>query len=111
MRLVLLDGAIGVILLAAIAVACVRRHPPRAAWLRTSGWLLVAVPLPLAVVLRLGQVAFLAGVVAFAVGAAIVLGMREDDGWSEERDDDSPPWWPAFERELREYERRPKVLH
>lgn len=110
MRLVLIDGATGVVLLAAIAIACVRKHPPRAAWVSMCGWLLVAIPLPVAVVLKLGQVAFLAGVVAFAVGAAIVLGMREDDDWSEERDEDSPPWWPAFERELREYERRPKVL-
>jgi hypothetical protein len=109
MRLVLIDGAIGVVLLAAIAVACVRRQPRRPAWVRATGWLLVALPLPLAVVLRLGQPAFLAGVVAFAVGAAIVLGTQED-GWSEQADDDPPPWWPAFERQFREYEQRPKAL-
>jgi hypothetical protein len=61
----------------------------------------------------LDQGLFVAGVVAFAIGAIIVLGSRED-GWSEERDEESPPWWPAFERDLRDYEleqrRRPEVV-
>jgi hypothetical protein len=106
MRLVLLDGAIGVLVLATIAFACTRTHPPRPRWLRTTGWLLVAVPLPLAVVLHPGQVPFLASVVAFAVGAALILGDEEQD-WNrgDVDEDETPPWWPAFERDLREYER------
>ena len=105
MRLVLLDGAIGVLVLATIAFAGTRTHPPRPRWLRTSGWLLVAVPLPLAVILHPDQAAFLASVAAFAVGAALILGDEEQD-WNRENEvDDTPPWWPAFERDLREYER------
>jgi hypothetical protein len=105
MRLVLLDGAIGVLVLATIAFAGTRTHPPRPLWLRASGWLLVAVPLPLAVVLHPGQAAFLASVAAFAVGAALILG-DEEQGWSrDDVEDETPPWWPAFERDLREYER------
>jgi len=52
----------------------------------------------------LDQAAFLAGVGAFAVGAALVLG-REEDDWREPAEAPSPPWWPAFERDLRHYER------
>jgi hypothetical protein len=113
MRLVLIDGAIGVLLLAAIVAAAARGWTRRPAWARTCGWLLVVVPLPLAVVLQLDQVAFLAGVAAFAVGAALILGDDEQD-WGREAEADTPPWWPAFERELREYElqqrQRPKAL-
>jgi hypothetical protein len=105
MRLVLLDGAIGVLVLATIAFAGTRTHPPRPRWLRTSGWLLVAVPLPLAVILHPDQAAFLASVAAFAVGAALILGDEEQDWTRDAEADDTPPWWPAFERELREYER------
>jgi len=114
MRLVLFDGAIGVLLLAAIVAAAARRRTRRPAWARTCGWLLVAVPLPVAVALQLGQVAFLAGVTAFAAGAALILNDDEQD-WSQEAETDAtPPWWPAFERELHEYElqqrQRPKAL-
>ena len=105
MRLVLLDGAIGVLVLATIALAGARTHPPRPRWLKAAGWLLVAVPLPLAVVLHPGQAAFLASVVAFAVGAALILGDEKPDWNREDEVDDTPPWWPAFERDLREYER------
>ena len=104
MRLVLLDGAIGVLALATIAAAGARSHPPRPRSIRVAGWLLVAVPLPLAVVLHPGQAAFLASVVAFAVGAALVLGDEKQDWNREDEVDETPPWWPAFERELREYE-------
>jgi hypothetical protein len=104
MRLVLLDGAIGVLVLATIAFAGTRTHSPRPRWLRTVGWLFVAVPLPLAVVLHPGQAAFLASVAAFAVGAALILGEEEQDWTRDDIDDETPPWWPAFERELREYE-------
>ena len=122
MRLLLFDAGIGVLLLATIALAAARRARRAAsARNRQCGWLLVALPMPAAVTAhlvltlpsRLDQALFVAGVVAFAVGAIIVLGV-EEDGWSEERGDDSPPWWPAFERDLRDYEllqrQRPKVL-
>lgn len=114
MRLVFFDGAIGVLLLAAIMAAARRQRATPPAWARTCGWLLVAVPLPLAVALQLGQVAFLAAIVAFAAGAALLLGNERRDWNREDEADDTPPWWPAFERELREYElrqrQRPKAL-
>jgi hypothetical protein len=53
------------------------------------------------------QILFLGSVVAFAAGAALLLGAandEEDEDWRE-GNDDSPPWWPEFERELRDYER------
>jgi len=107
-----LDAAVGVLLLAVIVLAA-QRAPRRAVSvrLRACGWILVAGPLPLAVALHMiwplpagiDQAVFLAGVAAFAIGAALVLSGEEED-WREERDEDSPPWWPAFERDLREYE-------
>ena len=122
MRLLLFDVGIGVLLLAAIAIAARRRKErTSSARTRTCGWILIAFPLPAAVAAHLAtnlpttldQSLFVGGVVAFAIGAIIVLGTRED-GWSEERDEESPPWWPAFERDLREYEleqrQRPEVL-
>jgi hypothetical protein len=90
---------------------------------RRTGWLLVAAPLPVAVASHLvallpqnmDQAAFVAGVILFAVGAALILGKNEEEDWSQEGvGDETPPWWPAFERELREYEKgadkRPKAL-
>ena len=69
----------------------------------------MAVPLPLAVVLHPGQAAFLASVAAFAVGAALILG-DEEEGWNrDDIADETPPWWPAFERDLREYESHAKA--
>jgi hypothetical protein len=121
MQLVVLDAAAGGLLLAAIAFAARRqRFGARSHALRVFGWILIAGPLPLAVILHLfaplppgaDQAAFLTGVAAFAIGAALVLG-REEEDWGEPAEDESPPWWPAFERELRDYERltrRPKVL-
>jgi hypothetical protein len=121
MRLLLFDVVIGVLLLAAIAAAAYERPRVESGALRTYGWLLVAVPLPAAVAAHLtlhlsttvDQTLFVAGAAAFALGAALLL-RRDDEGWREEPDDDAPPWWPAFERELRDYERastrRPKAL-
>jgi hypothetical protein len=111
MRLLLPDAAIGVLLLAAIAIASRQSRRVWSARVRTCGWLLVAVPLPLAVGVHLmirlpllvDQGAFIAGVVAFAIGAVLVLGDEETD-WRSEREDDTPPWWPAFERDFRHYE-------
>jgi hypothetical protein len=53
---------------------------------------------------RIDQALFVAGAISFAIGAVIVLG-NEDEDWYQEREDDLPPWWPAFERDFREYER------
>jgi hypothetical protein len=112
MRLLPLDVVVGVLLLAAIAFAAQRpsRSAPSAR-VRACGWALVAGPLPLAVLLHLifpppesiDQAAFLAGAAAFAIGALIILG-RDNEDWREETDESSPPWWPAFERNFREYE-------
>jgi hypothetical protein len=112
MRLLPLDAVVGVLLLAAIAFAAQRssRSTPSAR-VRASGWALVAGPLPLAVLLHLifppresiDQAAFLAGAAAFAIGALIILS-RDTEDWREEADESSPPWWPAFERNFREYE-------
>ncbi len=112
MSFVLLDLAAAIVLLASIAVASTRGCRVRSHRLRSLGCALVAVPLPLAVALNLAlrvpapadQVSFLLGVAAFAVGAALIL--RSDEGdWGREAEDDSPPWWPAFEREFRVYAR------
>jgi hypothetical protein len=122
MRLLLFDVGIGVLLLSAIAAAAYMRPRIDAHILRTYGWMLVALPLPAAVAAHMtmhlptsvDQTLFVAGAAAFALGAPILL-RRDDEGWREEPDDGAPPWWPAFERELREYERgstrRPKALH
>jgi hypothetical protein len=113
--LVLLDGALGLGLVAAIAVAASRPPAARSSGRRLGGWILVLGPLPLAVVLHLlarlpqavDQTAFVLGVLCFAAGARLVLTRDEDDGWREPSDRPEPfPWWPDFERELREYERR-----
>jgi hypothetical protein len=113
MRLLLLDALIGLLLLAVIAAAAYkRRRRIRSARVCRCGWVLVALPMPAAVVAhlalelptRIDQAFFVAGALSFAIGAVIVLG-NEDEDWREEREDDLPPWWPAFERDFREYER------
>ena len=121
MRLLLFDVGIGVFLLAVIAAAAYKRPRVEPEVLRRYGWALVALPLPAAVAAHLtlhlstalDQALFVAGVACFALGAAILL-RRDDEDWREQRDDESPPWWPAFERELRDYERasstQPKAL-
>src|ERR671936_542358 len=121
MRLLLLDTAIGLLLLGAIALAARPRHRRGSARMRRLGSVLVALPMPAAVAVhltlqlptRVDQGLFIGGAALFAVGAALVLG-GEDDDWREERDDESPPWWPAFERDLRDYEseraRRERLL-
>lgn len=107
------DLLLGISLLATIGFAATSpllatREPSR----RLTGWLLVAIPLPLAVGFRLsapswpvgGESAFVVGVLAFAVGALLVLSGRghgEDD--RREADDVPPPWWPEFETEFRAY--------
>lgn len=121
MGLLPLDAAVGVLLLAAIAFAAQgSSRRTRSARVRVVGWALIAGPLPLAVVQHIllsprqsiDQAAFFAGAAAFAIGTVLVLGRDEED-WREEGDESSPPWWPAFERDFREYElssrRRPVV--
>jgi hypothetical protein len=117
-----LDAAVGVLLLAAIAFAALRSsRRVRSPRVRVIGWALIAGPLPLAVVQHIllsprqniDQAAFFAGAAAFAIGALLVLGRDEED-WREAADESSPPWWPAFERDFREYElessRRRRVI-
>jgi predicted permease len=111
--LLAVDVSVGVALVAVIAALAARSTPRRSDTTRAFGWVLVAVPLPAAVCLHLAgvlspnsdQAAFLASVLAFAVGAALLLGAAEDDEDWREGEDESPPWWPEFERELRDYER------
>jgi MFS family permease len=111
--LLAVDVGVGVALVALIGALAARRTPRRGERVRALGWVLVAGPLPAAVCLHLAgilspsvdQIAFLAGVVAFAAGAALLLGAAEDDEDWRDEGDDSPPWWPDFERELRDYER------
>jgi hypothetical protein len=88
---------------------------------RAVGWLLIALPLPVAVGLEtfaspprvLADAAFVAGLTAFAVGVLLVLTSDDGDGRQGDVDPESPPWWPDFEREFRAYARRssrPRVL-
>ena len=110
-----MDLTLGVVLLATIGfattcspVAAQARHR------RLVGWLLVAVPLPFVVAFRVAlpsssfgaQGAFACGVLAFAVGAVLVLSGRGDDqDPGSESIPDPTPWWPDFEREFRAYVR------
>jgi hypothetical protein len=111
--LLAVDVGVGVALVAVIAALAARPTRRRGVASRALGWALVAVPLPAAVCLHLAgvfspnvdQLAFLGSVVAFAVGAALLLGETDDEEDWREGGDDSPPWWPEFERELRDYER------
>jgi hypothetical protein len=109
------DLLLGLALLAAIGLAATRSPlAAQAAGLRPLGWLLIAVPLPLVVASRIavpssplgGQGAFIAGVLAFAVGAVLVLSGRDDSECGGEADLGPAPWWPDFEREFRAYARR-----
>jgi len=117
-----LDLTLGALLLAAIALSS-RAPAQRSDRVRLAGWTLVALPLPAAVAIHLAnllprttdQSLFVTGVVSFAIGSALLLGSRENDDWRE-AGDDSPPWWPEFEREFRRYadgprtKPRPRVL-
>ena len=88
---------------------------------RVVGWLLIALPLPVAVGLEtfaspprvLADAVFVAGLAAFAVGALLVMSSDDGDDRREDVDPDSPSWWPEFERDFRAYSRRnsrPRVL-
>ena len=110
----LVDLVLGVILIAAIGVAAGRSFSDaHGQSRRLLGWLLVAVPLPLVVSTRLGfpsaplggQGAFLIAVIAFAVGAVLVLSNRDGGDETIESTADPAPWWPDFESEFRAYAR------
>jgi len=115
MRFLLLDAAAGIGLLATITLSARRGPQKRSRNVRALGWMLVAGPLPLAVALHAAgrlppttdQVAFLSAVAAFAIGAALILSVDDEEDQRGDADDDSPPWWPEFEREFRAYARRP----
>ena len=107
MRFLLLDAAAGIGLLATITLSTRRAPQKRSRNVRALGWMLIAGPLPLAVALHADQVAFLSAVAAFAIGAALILSVDDEDDQRGDADDDSPPWWPEFEREFRAYARRP----
>jgi hypothetical protein len=111
----LADLILGIGLLATIGFAAMRPWPamPRAG--RLIGCFLVAVPLPLVVAFRLAapvsplgnETAFVSGVLAFALGALLLLSRRRD--FPDETGDAGapcPPWWPEFESEFRAYARR-----
>jgi FtsH-binding integral membrane protein len=114
--LLLVALVLGVMLVATIGLAATRptlaaQTPGR----RLLGWLLIAVPLPLVVASRLflsssplsGATAFVAGVLAFAAGAVLVLSGREDTDDGGVQAYVSPaPWWPEFERQFQAYARR-----
>jgi hypothetical protein len=112
MHLLVLDAVLGTLLIAAVVLS--RRLPRQDSQnVRAIGWALVAIPLPFAVALHVlralpqasDQALFVTGIVAFAIGSALLLGTKDDDDWREGVDD-SPPWWPEFEREFQEYARR-----
>ena len=71
-------------------------------------------PLPAAVAVQvlhplpagLGRAAFIGGVVAFAVGAVLVLSGEDRDQEPGSSDEPEPPWWPDFERDFRAYAHR-----
>jgi hypothetical protein len=120
--ILVVDLVLGVALVATVAIAASRSSIGASSERqRVLGWLLIALPLPLAVVMEvlaplpplLAETTFVAGVAAFAAGSLLVL--RRDGGGDSRGtpDPETPPWWPEFEREFRSYARRssrPRVL-
>jgi hypothetical protein len=109
------DLVLGLGLLATIGFAATRGRLSSEAPNRSLGWLLIALPLPTVVAFRLtlpssplgSQAAFVASVLAFAAGAALILGSQDDaDDAGGQADPDPAPWWPEFEREFRAYAQR-----
>ena len=114
--LLVFDAALGAMLLVVLGLLASRDRQQKPQHLRALGWALVCIPLPAAVALHAlhavslatDQTLFVIGVVSFAVGAALVIGSKDDEDWRHAHDD-SPPWWPEFEREFRAYSRtRPR---
>ena len=122
MPILLVDLVLGIALVATVALGATRAPlGASSARRRVLGWLLIAVPLPLAVGIEVfalppplfAQATFVAGVAAFAAGALLILSSSDDDDLRGHDDPDGPPWWPDFEREFRAYARRssrPRVL-
>jgi hypothetical protein len=106
---------LGLSVLAVIAVAARRSPRPTPSRARRPiGYALIAAPLPLAVALHLfvwpasalDRIAFVVGVIAFGVGALLVLPSDDDEPQDDRTDDPDPaPWWPDFERDFRAYAR------
>ena len=122
MQLLVIDSMLAAVLVAALILGFGGRLSGASSRRRRAvGWLLIALPLPLAVGLVtfaspprvLADAAFVAGLVAFAIGVLLVLSADDGDGREGDVDPESPPWWPDFEREFRAYARRssrPRVL-
>ena len=112
----LLALLLGLCLLTAIGFAARRSYGSAPSRARLAlGALLVAVPLPLALMFHLfvglrasvDQAAFVLGVAAFGAGAFLLLaGDAEDDEREQGHDPGPAPWWPEFEREFRAYAAR-----
>jgi hypothetical protein len=110
---------LGLFALGVIAFASRPSRPaPQSQVRQCVGWLLIAVPLPLAVGLHLfarlepsvDRVSFVVATVAFALGALLVLPAGEEDERRDATGDgDQPPWWPDFERDFRAYASRTPV--
>ena len=113
--MLVIDSMLAMVLVAAVALGLKGTLSGASSQRRRAvGWLLVAVPLPLAVGIEafaspprvLADAAFVAGLTAFALGALLVLSHDDEDDRRPDADPDSPPWWPDFEREFRAYARR-----
>jgi hypothetical protein len=114
--LLVVDLVLGVALVATVAIAA-RRSSASASSSereRAVGWLLIALPLPFAVVVEavaplppaLAEITFVVGIVAFAVGSLLVVRHDGGEGSRDGDEPETPPWWPDFEREFRAYARR-----
>ena len=122
MPILLVDLVLGIALVATVAFGATRApFGASSERRRVLGWLLIAVPLPLAVGIEVfalppplfAQATFVAGVAAFAAGALLVLSSDDEDDLRDGTDPETPPWWPEFERDFDEYVRqtsRPRVL-
>lgn len=116
MPILVINLVLGVALVAAVAVGAGRSSTGTSSERqRVLGWLLIALPLPLAVGIEvfgpplphgLAETAFVAGVAAFAAGSLLVLRRDGGDDSRGNADPETPPWWPEFEREFRSYARR-----
>lgn len=113
--MLVIDVMLAAVLVAAVVLGCKRTLLAVSSQRRRAvGWLLIAVPLPLAVGIEavaplprvLADAAFVAGLTAFGLGALLVLSGQDEDDPRPGADPDSPPWWPDFEREFRVYARR-----
>ncbi len=122
MQLLVIDSMLAAVLVAALVLGFGGRLAGVSSRRRRAvGWLLVALPLPLAVSVEtlaspprvLADAAFVGGLAAFALGTLLVLRREDGDDRRGDAEPDGPSWWPDFEREFRSYARRssrPRVL-